>query len=445
MVSVATVDELQVRVDTGIPDIAARQQAAVVTTHFDGVDLRALARHVPTPFHAYSANAIRSRISDLQQALRGLDAAICFAVKANSNLAILQLMRDAGVGADIVSAGELWRSLRAGIPAGSIVFSGVGKRDAEIAAALAAGVARFNVESHDELRMLQRVARERQVVAHAAVRINPDVDAGTHDKVSTGKAENKFGVSIDEARRWFAEAGQLSQVRLDGLHVHIGSQILSLQPFRIALERVAAFWRELAGAGHAITSIDVGGGLGVCYRDGADQPVAIDDYVAVIRRALPGFDGRIVLEPGRHLVAEAGVLLTRVVRVKPAGERTFLVIDAAMNDLLRPSLYGAWHDIVPVERHAAAARMRRYDIVGPVCETGDTFAVSRELPECVAGDLLAIRGTGAYGASMASTYNSRPLAAEVLLDAGRYAIIRNRQTFEDMVAGEQAAQAWRAA
>jgi diaminopimelate decarboxylase len=234
-------------------------------------------------------------------------------------------------------------------------------------------------------------------------------------------------------------------VRLDGLHVHIGSQILSLGPFRLALQRVAQFWRELAAGGVAIDSIDVGGGLGVCYRAGQDRPVAAVDYVGVVRKALAGFGGRIVLEPGRYLVAEAGVLLTRVIRVKHGEQRQFLVLDAAMNDLLRPSLYDAWHDIVPVPDSATEAPrvMTTYDIVGPVCETGDTFALARELPACVAGDLLMIKTTGAYGASMASTYNSRPLAAEVLVDDGRYAVVRRRQSFEDMVAGEQPAADWR--
>jgi diaminopimelate decarboxylase len=285
----------------------------------------------------------------------------------------------------------------------------------------------------------------RQRIAHAAVRINPDVDAQTHAKISTGTAENKFGVSLDEARRWFAGRAQFSHVRLDGLHVHIGSQILSLEPFRLALQRVAQFWRELAAGGVAIDSIDVGGGLGVCYRAGQDRPVAAVDYVGIVREALAGFGGRIVLEPGRYLVAEAGVLLTRAIRVKHGEQRQFLVLDAAMNDLLRPSLYDAWHDIVPVPDSATEAPrvMTTYDIVGPVCETGDTFALARELPACVAGDLLMIKTTGAYGASMASTYNSRPLAAEVLVDDGRYAVVRRRQSFEDMVAGEQPAADWR--
>jgi diaminopimelate decarboxylase len=407
----------------------------------DGVDLQQLAERIPTPFHAYSASAIHQRIDALKAALAGLDAGICFAVKANPNLAILQLMANAGLGADIVSVGELRRALNAGIPADRIVFSGVGKSADEIAGALNVGVARFNVESLDELHTLQQLAKTQEVTARAAVRINPDVDAHTHAKISTGKSENKFGVSIDEARRWFAARRTFDHVQLDGLHVHIGSQILSVDPFRLALQRVATFWRELERDGHAVNSIDVGGGLGVCYRAGTDQPVAAADYVAVIREALADFRGRLLLEPGRYLVAEAGVLLTRVIRVKRGTERSFLVLDAAMNDLQRPSLYDAWHDIVPVLDQGRPATT--YDIVGPVCETGDTFARARELPACAAGDLLLIKATGAYGTSMASTYNSRPLAAEVLLHQGRYAVIRRRQHFEEMIAGEQPARNWK--
>ena len=415
------------------------------STHdtWDGVDLHTLADRLGTPLYVYSASAIRDRVSSLQTALRGTDHLICFAVKANPNRGVLAFMHSQGVGADIVSAGELWRARQAGIPAEHIVFSGVGKSEAEIAEALRQGVLRFNVESHDELLLLQHVAQVQGIVARAAVRINPDVDALTHAKISTGKAENKFGVSIEEARRWFAQRDALSHVQLDGLHVHIGSQILSLEPFRQALQRVAAFWRELVGQGHPIASIDVGGGLGVCYREGHDRPIDAAAYVALVREALAGFEGRLLFEPGRYLVGEAGVLLTRVIRLKQGDERTFLVIDAAMNDLARPSLYDAWHDIAPVAGDARS--MISYDIVGPVCETGDTFAKARALPACAPGELLMIRSVGAYGASMASTYNSRPLAAEVLVDAGRYAVVRQRQSFEDMVAGEQPANHWETA
>ncbi|HKZ12035.1 MAG TPA: diaminopimelate decarboxylase [Rhodanobacteraceae bacterium] len=409
----------------------------------DGVELPALARRVGTPCHVYSASAIRQRIAALQKALHGLDVRVCYAAKANSNIAILQLMASAGLGADIVSGGELWCCLRAGIPADRIVFSGVGKTAEEIADALDAGVARFNVESADELQLLQRVAAERNVTARASARINPDVDALTHAKISTGKSENKFGVSIDEARGWFANGTALTHVQLDGLHVHIGSQMLSLDPIRAALRRVAEFWGELAGAGHTIRSIDVGGGLGVSYRAGHDHPVSIDDYADAIREALAGYDGRILLEPGRWLVAEAGVLLTRVIRIKRGQQRQFLILDAAMTELIRPSLYDAWHDMVPLVDKSRP--LQTYDVVGPVCETGDTFARDRTMPECKAGDLVMIKATGAYGASMASTYNSRPLAAEVLLDHGRYAVVRKRQTFDEMIAGEQAANQWETA
>ena len=406
----------------------------------DGVDLEALAIELGTPLHVYSARAIRQRVTELRTALSGLNALVCYAVKANGNLAILRLLADLGVGADIVSGGELDRALRAGVPAWRIVFSGVGKRDDEIDKALAAGIARFNVESADELETLQRIAKARRTIARAAVRVNPDVDARTHVKISTGRAENKFGVALAEAPSWFEQAAGLTHVRLDALHMHIGSQVLELEPFTLALERLGQLWRQLVRDDYAITSIDVGGGLGVCYRAGHDKPVSPAGYVNEIRKALQGFTGLIVLEPGRWLVAEAGILLTRALRIKQGLERRWLILDAGMNDLPRPALYDAWHDITPVARATGPATT--YDIVGPVCESSDVFARTRELPRCRAGDLLAIRGTGAYGASMASTYNSRPLAAEVLVDDGRYALIRRRQNFEDMIAAELMTPEW---
>ena len=403
------------------------------------VDFAAIAAHVGTPLHAYSAPAIEARIGELQRALRGLEALACYAVKANGSLAVLRLVAEAGLGADIVSGGELRRALRAGIAPSRIVFSGVGKTAEEIEQALAARILRFNVESREELDTLQQVAARMGVVADASVRVNPDVDARTHAKISTGRAENKFGVGFDEARAWFAAAGARPNVRLDGLHVHIGSQILQPEPFHEAYARVAAFWRGLAADGHAIRSIDVGGGLGVAYRAGSERTPPATMQVDAMRAAFDGFDGRLLLEPGRWLVAEAGVLVTRVIRTKQEGGRRFLVVDAAMNDLQRPSLYDAWHEVEPVDPRPTRLR---YDVVGPVCETSDTFARDRELPESFAGDLLLIRTTGAYGASMASTYNSRPLAAEVLLDRGRYAVVRARQTFEQLVAGESLAEEW---
>ena len=408
-----------------------------------GTDLAALAEREGTPLYVYSAPAIRARVRALKAALEGLDAGICYAVKANGNGAVLRLIGEEGAGADIVSGGELQRALRAGIPADRIVFSGVGKTDAEIAMALQAGIARFNVESRAELDAIQRIAAARGCVAVASVRINPDVDALTHAKISTGKAENKFGVPTEEARAWFDDAAQWPNLRLDGLHMHIGSQLLSLQPVREALQRMAAFWRELEAAGHAIASIDVGGGLGVRYRDGEVAPEAAA-YAAAIREALAGFGGRILVEPGRWLMAEAGLLLTRGVLEKQGRARRFLMLDAGMNDLLRPSLYDAWHDIVRVGGYAGREQVA-YDVVGPVCETGDTFARQRDMPRCEAGDLVAILGAGAYGASMASTYNSRPLAAEVLVEDGRYAVIRKRQDFDAMIADERPANEWKSA
>ncbi len=418
-----------------------RNSGYVLPDAFRQADLPGLAAREGTPLYVYSAPAMRQRVRALRDALAGLDAGIRYAVKANGNGAVLRLLAEEGAGADIVSGGELERALRAGIAASDIVFSGVGKSDAEIALALDVGIGRFNIESRAELDAIQRIAAARGVTAVASVRINPDVDAKTHAKISTGKAENKFGVSIAEARAWFDAKAQWPDVRLDGLHMHIGSQLLSLDPVREALARMAAFWKELAAAGHAIASIDVGGGLGVRYREGEQAPDA-REYADAIRQALAGFGGRILVEPGRWLVAEAGILLTRVLLEKHGQARSFLVLDAAMNDLLRPSLYDAWHDIVPV---GAGRETAVYDVVGPVCETGDTFATARELPRCEAGDLVAILGTGAYGASMGSTYNSRPLPAEVLVDGERYAVVRRRQSFDEMLAGEQPAADWRKA
>lgn len=414
-----------------------------VPAHLDGVDLHAVAARAGTPLYVYSARAIRHRIAALREAFAGLDPAICFAVKANPALGVLRLMAQQGLGADIVSAGELQRALMAGIEPSRIVFSGVGKTAVEIATALDAGVWKFNIESEDELRLLERMAGLRGVVAHAAVRVNPDVDAGTHEKISTGRAENKFGVNLDQAREWFAASDALDHVRLDGLHVHIGSQIVALEPFRRALERVRDLWLELRARGHAIETIDIGGGLGVRYRAEDDPPVAVTGYAETVRRTFAGFEGRLILEPGRYLVAEAGLLLTRVIRVKKGESRDFLVVDAAMNDLARPALYDAWHDIRAL--HGQAHPAARYDVVGPVCESSDIFGKGRELPRCSAGDLLAIGGAGAYGMSMASTYNSRPLPAEVLVDEGRYAVIRQRQSFEQMLAGEAFADDWQRA
>lgn len=400
----------------------------------DGVDLAALAGREGTPLYVYSARAMDTRVDALRRGLAGRRARVCYAVKANSSRAILERIARAGLGADIVSEGEMRRALAAGFAASNIVFSGVGKTHGEIEAALDAGVGRFNAESIEELDLIDALARMRGADAAVALRINPDVDAHTHAKISTGKAENKFGITLDQARAIFHEAGRWPALRIDGLHAHIGSQLLELSPIREAMDRVAAFARELAAGGTTIRSIDVGGGLGVCYRAGHDHPPALEDYLATVFQAFDGFAGELVFEPGRWLVAEAGVLLTRVVRVKQGATRRFIVLDAAMNDLIRPSLYEAWHDIVPLVE--AGRPQREFDVVGPVCETGDTFAQGRTLPEVRAGELVAILGAGAYGMTMASTYNSRPLPAEVLVEEGGYYLIRRRQGWDEMVVGE---------
>ena len=407
-----------------------------------GVDISVLAEREGTPLYVYDAAAIDARIAALKAGLSGRRARVCYAVKANSTGAILARIAAAGLGADIVSEGEMRRALAAGFRPPDIVFSGVGKTHEEIAAALAAGVGRFNAESREELDLIDALAAARGMTAAVALRINPDVDARTHAKISTGRAENKFGIALDPARAIFRDAARWPALRIDGLHAHIGSQLLALDPIREAMARVAAFWRELQGAGTPIRSIDVGGGLGVCYRAGHDHPPALEDYLATVFCAFAGFAGELVFEPGRWLVAEAGILLTRVVRVKQGDTRRFLVLDAAMNDLIRPSLYEAWHDIVPLVP-ADRARLQ-YDVVGPVCETGDTFAQGRVLAQVEAGELVAICGAGAYGMSMASTYNSRRLPAEVLVERDGYYLIRRRQDWDEMTAGECAPQERRA-
>lgn len=406
----------------------------------EGVPAALLAERFGTPLYVYSASAIQARIEALKAGLAGRRARVCYAVKANSSQAILDRVARVGFGADIVSAGEMQRAIRAGIAPEHIVFSGVGKSADEIASALDAGIGRFNAESVEELDLIDALAQARSVRAAVALRINPDVDAGTHAKISTGKAENKFGIELDQARLIFKNAARWPALCIDGLHAHIGSQLLSLAPIRAALERVAAFWRELRAAGISIASIDVGGGLGVCYRHGHDQPPPLSDYLAEVFTALQGFEGEVVFEPGRWLVAEAGILLTRVLRIKQGAQRRFLVLDAAMNDLLRPSLYEVWHDIAVL--HGQGRARLEYDVVGPVCETGDTFAAGRVLPEVQAGELVAILAAGAYGMSMASTYNSRPLPAEVMVEKGRFARVRARQSLEQMLAGECVPNEW---
>ena len=416
-----------------------RATAASPSTHFDGVDLAALAGRYGTPLYAYSASAIRQRIAGLQQALHGMDAMICYAVKANGNRAILELMEQAGLGADIVSSGELQRSLRAGIPPARIVFSGVGKRDDEIAAALAAGIQRFNVESLDELHAIERIAGAQGTTARAAVRINPDVDALTHAKISTGKSGNKFGVPISRAREVYARAAKLPGLKVTGTDMHIGSQITDLSRLETAYRILSDFVHVLRADGHSISHIDFGGGLGIPYHMDRAAPPAPDAYAAMVKRVTHNLGCTLMFEPGRMIVGNAGILVTKVIYVKHGDGKNFVIIDAAMNDLIRPTLYEAHHDILPVTQAGKDARTMVADVVGPVCETGDYLALDRTLPVPKVGDLLAIMTAGAYGAVQSGTYNTRPLIPEVLVKDDQYAVVRPRIDVDALIAMDKPA------
>jgi diaminopimelate decarboxylase len=394
----------------------------------EGVPLAAIARDLGTPCWVYGAGTIRARLAALRAALSGAalsHAPIHYAVKANDHLAILAVMAAAGAGADVVSAGEFRRALQAGIPASRIVFSGVGKTVADLRLAVSEGIAQINVESREELGMLSAVAEAEGRMVDLVIRVNPDVDAETHAKITTGRAENKFGIAWDEAEAVYSHAARLPGLRPLGLAVHIGSQILSLAPFRAAFARVAELVARLRAAGHPVSRVDCGGGLGIPY--GAGAAPLLSGFAAALAETLGGLGLDLMLEPGRWLVAPAGVLLASVVLAKQTGTRRFVVLDAAMNDLVRPAMYDAWHGIVPVSAADAAGPTMAADIVGPVCETGDTFARDRLLPRLGTEALVAILDAGAYGAVMSSTYNARPLAAAALVDGTRYAVISPRQ------------------
>jgi diaminopimelate decarboxylase len=399
------------------------------------VALASIAAAVGTPFYCYSSAAIRDAYGAFAGALDGLDATVCYALKANSNLAVIRTLAALGAGADVVSAGELARALAAGVPADRIVFSGVGKTRDEIAAGLAAGIRQFNVESEAELDALSAVAAAAGTTAEIAIRVNPDVDAGTHAKITTGKADNKFGIDIARAPDIYARAGALPGIDAASVAVHIGSQLTDLTPFRTAFGHVAELVRGLRSAGHNIRRLDLGGGLGISYR--GETPPSPAAYATMVRETVGGLGCALIFEPGRALVGRAGVLATRVIYTKRAPRRGFVIVDAAMNDLLRPALYDAWHEIRPVREPAAGAVPEAVDIVGPVCETGDTFAVDRPLPPLAAADLLVIENAGAYGAVMASAYNTRPPAPEILVDGDRFSIVRPRQTVDDLLAQER--------
>ncbi|MBC7156257.1 MAG: diaminopimelate decarboxylase [Rhodobacteraceae bacterium] len=401
--------------------------------HAEDVPLPDIAAAVGTPVYVYSAATLTRHYRLFQEALAGLPHLICFAVKANSNLAVLKLLGDLGAGMDVVSEGEYRRARAAGVPGERIVFSGVGKTRGELRLALAGGVRQINVESEPELAALSEVAAAMGLRAPVALRVNPDVDAKTHEKIATGKAENKFGIPIARARAVYAEAARLPGIEVVGVDVHIGSQLTDLAPFEAAYAKLAELARALRADGHDIRRLDLGGGLGIPYERANSAPPLPLDYGAMIRRTLGDLGCEIEIEPGRLIAGNAGVLLARVIWLKHGEGRDFVILDAAMNDLMRPSMYGAWHDIVPVIEPAPGTLPAPFDVVGPVCETGDTFARARPLPPVAEGDLVAFRSAGAYGAVMASEYNSRPLVPEVLVRDDHFAVIRERPSFDEML------------
>ena len=419
--------------DQGAPPFPAHSRNAPPPAGLavEGVALERIAHDVGTPCFVYSRAAIERSWLEYDRALAGVEHEVCYAVKANSNLAVIDVLGRLGAGFDIVSAGELERVLAAGVPAERIVFSGVGKRDPEMAAALAAGVGCFNVESDQELGRLAAIAARLGKQAPVSLRVNPDIDALTHPYITTGLRENKFGIPIDDAPALYAEAAASPSITVRGIDCHIGSQLASLDPFLDALERLLALVDSLARNGIRISHLNLGGGLGIRYRD--ESPPAPADLAGAVVERLAGRDLVLVLEPGRSIVGNAGVLLTRVEYVKRNGEKRFAVVDAAMNDLLRPVLYDAWHDIVAVKPREGVPKP--FEIVGPVCESGDFLGHERRLV-LEPGDLLAVQSAGAYAFVMSSNYNTRPRAAEVMVDGGRYHVVRKREEIRDLFAGE---------
>ena len=402
--------------------------------HAEDVNLADLAKAVGTPFYCYSTATLERHYRVLQQTFAGLDTLICYAIKANSNQAVIATLARLGAGMDVVSEGELRRARAAGVPADRIIFAGVGKTREEMAYALGEGIHGFNVESEPELDALSEVAAALGQTARIALRINPDVDAKTHAKISTGKAENKFGIPYGDAPRLYAKAAKLPGIKVAGIHMHIGSQITDLKPFRDAFTLMRELAVELRRNGHAIEHLDMGGGLGVPYHSGNDIPPSPRAYAEVVRETVGDLGLKIALEPGRMIVANAGVLVSRVIYAKRGSAKTFTIVDAAMNDLIRPTLYEAEHEIWPVAEEAGRKAPIVQDVVGPVCETGDYLALNRKLPPFGAGDLMAFMTAGAYGAAMSSTYNSRLLVPEVLVKGGDYAVVRPRPSFDDLIA-----------
>lgn len=400
--------------------------------HAEDVNLKALAEEIGTPFYCYSTATLERHYTVMHDAFAGTDHMICYAMKANSNQAVIRTMAEMGAGMDVVSEGELRRALAAGVPARKIVFSGVGKTAREMALALREGIACFNVESEPELELLSEVAKRVGQRAAVSIRVNPDVDAKTHHKISTGKAEDKFGISYKRAREVYARAAALPGLDVAGIDMHIGSQITELEPFEKAFKLMGELTEELRGDGHNIRHLDLGGGLGVPYRGTNDVPPHPDEYAAMVKRVLGPLNLKFVLEPGRMIVGNAGILVSRVIYVKDGTEKHFVIQDAAMNDLIRPTLYDAYHEIIPVDEPQGPETMMA-DVVGPVCESGDYLAKGRRMPKLEQGDLIATMTAGAYGAVQACSYNTRPLVAEILVKDGHWALVRPRQSYEELI------------
>lgn len=399
--------------------------------HVESVAADRIAEQLQTPVYCYSSAAITQNYQSYASQFKSENSLICYAVKANSNQAIISLLGQLGAGADVVSEGELRRALLAGIPANKIVYSGVAKTATEMRFALQQDILQFNVESEQELEVLNQVALAEGKQAPVAFRINPDIDARTHAKISTGKASNKFGISWTRAHKAYAHAAELPGIRVQGIDIHIGSQLMELGPFEEAFKCLAELTVDLRTRGHEISIIDIGGGLGISYDDNGPQPPNLNDYAALAHEILGDLGCQILVEPGRSMVGNTGILLSTVIYIKQGEQDRFLIIDAGMNDLLRPSMYDAFHEILPVR--PSGTDKHSYQIVGPICETGDTFARDRELPIMKNGDLVAIMNSGAYGAVMASTYNTRPLVPEVLVDDENFAVIRKRPDYQDMI------------
>ena len=401
--------------------------------HAEDVAISEIARTVGTPFYVYSTATLTRHFKLFDEALDGLDHLVCFAMKSNSNQAILKLLGDLGAGMDVVSGGEYARARAAGVPGDRIVFSGVGKTRAEMRLAIEGGIRQFNVESEPEMIVLSEVAQSLGAEVPITIRVNPDVDAKTHEKISTGKKGDKFGIPIGRASEVYAQAAALPGLKVIGIDVHIGSQLTQLEPFELAFKKVAELTEQLRSEGHEIKRLDLGGGLGIPYTRSNEAPPLPSQFGELIKQTVGHLGCEVEIEPGRLISGNAGLLVSDVIYVKSGEDRDFLIIDAAMNDLIRPAMYGAHHDIIPVIEPEAGGEPVTYDIVGPICESGDTFAKQRVMPELGAGDLVAFRSAGAYGAVMSSEYNSRPLIPEVLVHGDQFAVIRARPTFDEMI------------